>query len=281
MTRVDSHIHFWDPARLHYDWLAHVPALSRPFLPSDAMPLAEASIFVQADCRPDEAIAEVDWVASFAEAAGIGAIVAFAPLELGDAVAGHLEMLKQRPLVRGVRRLLQDEPPGFISSDLHIAGLVAAARAGLACDLCVRVHQLAELAHALEDVFKREPSARMVLDHLGKPGITPQADIAAGGWAGNIERLARFPNLYVKLSGLMTEADPADCPDEGFMPYLHHAIRHFGADRCMYGSDWPVLTLAGSTIRWQKIVEAASSSLPAKDQTAIWSKTAEAAYRLR
>ncbi len=115
MKIIDSHVHFWNPTQLRYPWLDELPALQRPFLPSDYQHAANETVsgivFVQADCLPEQGLAEVDWVAGLGEM--VRAIVAFAPLELGEAVRPHLAQLQKRPLVKGVRRLIQSEADDF------------------------------------------------------------------------------------------------------------------------------------------------------------------------
>jgi L-fuconolactonase len=145
------------------------------------------AVFVQADCAPAQALDEVDWVAGLAHPdLEILGIVAFAPLELGEAVAPHLDALRQRPSVRGVRRSVQNETDDFIADPRHLDGLVAAARRGLTIDLCARDRQLPLVIEVLARLFEREPDARVVLDHLGKPDIAAHAgDIGGAGWADN------------------------------------------------------------------------------------------------
>src|SRR5438067_470672 len=119
LNLIDSHVHFWDPAHLRYDWLVGVPAIRRVFLP-EQLPRhgpgwqLEGLVFVQADCAAEQGQAEVDWVAGLAaQDPVIRGIVAFAPLELGEGARPQLEWLGGQPLVKGVRRLIQAETPGF------------------------------------------------------------------------------------------------------------------------------------------------------------------------
>jgi L-fuconolactonase len=238
---IDAHIHFWDPERLHYAWLEEIPALHRPFLPTEVE--AEGFVFVQADCRDEEAWAEVEWVTELAAQHPILGIVAYAPVHAG----ADLAPLAAHPLVVGVRKLLQGEPDALLTSDALIEGVRALAPHALTFDACVTHDQLPHVIRLAE----RCPEVTIVLDHLGKP------DVAHGRldpWRAHIAALATRPNVVCKLSGLTTEADHAAWTPDDVRPYLRHAIDCFGPERCLFGSDWPVATLATSYERWLDVV---------------------------
>jgi len=282
---IDAHLHLWDPERLDYGWLSHVPAIAGLHGPEEwaaAGPGVRHAVFVQADCAPAQALDEVDWVAGLAHPhLEILGIVAFAPLELGEAVASHLDALRQRPKVRGMRRSVQNEPDGFITDPRHVEGLVAAARHGLTIDLCARDRQLPLLIEVLGRLFERQPDARVVLDHLGKPDIAAHAgDIDGAGWADSLRVLAGFPNLSAKISGLTTQDRWSGGRDETLRPYIDHALACFGPERLMFGGDWPVVDLAGGYARWRAIFQATTAALPSPDRRRIESGTATAFYAL-
>jgi L-fuconolactonase len=184
---IDAHVHFWDPARMRYDWLKYVPEIAHAHLPEHFAHTGSV-IFVQSDCLPEQALREVDWAGQFA----ITGIVAYAPLERGFEVGAHLTELLRRPLVKGVRRNAQNEAAGFMLGS-YTDGMIAAADAGLTIDMCIRAHQMAELATVLTAV----PEATVILDHLGKPDIAHD-DFET--WAPELSRLAQFPNLFCKRS---------------------------------------------------------------------------------
>ena len=254
---VDSHVHLWDRARLSYTWLDSEDAsLQRDFLPDDFLddvsavapgdtgrPVPSMVVVQAADHDLDQTLAEAAWVHRLAEAgAPIRAVVAHAPLEQGRRCESTLERLTGLPLVSGVRRLLQDEPEGFCLSPDFLTGTRLLARYGLSSDLCVRQHQLDEVA----DLIERCPEVVFVLDHLGKPVMDVSARPA---WTKAISRLARMPNVRCKLSGL-----PHRRTAEDVRPWLALALEIFGPDRCLFGSDWPVLTGASTYAVWWEIV---------------------------
>lgn len=238
MKVVDSHVHVWDPAQLDYAWLGNNDALNKPFLPQDlphSSSNTRAAIFIQADCREDQAIKEVDWVSGIAASwPELSAVVAFARVDKGDEVARDLEQLAQCPLVRGVRQLFQDLDESLILSPQMIAGARKVALAGLTFDACVRFWQLDALAEFATQV----PELGIVLDHMGKPPLAEEGTV--GPWSGAMRNLAKLPNVVVKLSGAGAEAAPGRPLENQALPFLEETLQIFGPERCMVGSDWPV-----------------------------------------
>ena len=275
---IDAHLHLWDPTRLDYDWLKHVPAIAGVHDSGHFKNIGiglEGAVFVQADCAPDQALSEIDWVAG--QDFQILGIVAYAPLEAGHGVVPHLAALASRPLVKGVRRNAQNEADGFMTAADYLAGMRLTAEAGLTIDMCIRAPQLPELLEAVRQV----PEARIVLDHLGKPDIAAHdANINGDDWADNLSALAALPNVWCKLSGLPTQATWDDWHADELLPYLHHAISTFGPDRCLFGGDWPVVDLAGGYRPWLDVVESAIAGLSGEEQIRIRAGSARDVYRL-
>jgi L-fuconolactonase len=280
MRIVDAHLHVWETDRFDYAWLHDVPALDRPMtfpeLAADRGAGAahvDGFVFVQADCRPDQALAEVDWVTTISAEGPVVGIVAFAPLENGDAVAGDLDDLGERPLVVGVRRLLQSEPAGFSASESFRAGVRALAERSFAFDACVTESQLSDVV-ALADAA---PDVTIVLDHLGKP------DIAAGSpsrWRETIADLARRPNVVCKVSGLPPQTGGDAWTLDTIRPSLDTVLDAFGPDRLLFGSDWPASNGQTTYDRWLDAVVEWSSPLSEDERAALFAGTAERVYRL-
>jgi L-fuconolactonase len=273
MRVVDAHVHLWDPGRLRYTWLDGTE-LDRLI---DASTLRAASgtvtdfVVVQADCADTQGLAEVGWlVEQSGQLPGLRGIVAFAPLERGAGVRDYLGTLRAIPSVVGVRRLIQDERPGFAVADRFLDGVAALADFELTFDVCVRSSQLDE---AIE-LVRRTPDVQFVLDHVGKPRIG--ADPSR--WRLQIAELAARRNIVCKLSGLMTEIVSGPTGAEAVEPYLAHALAEFGPARCLFGSDWPVMTLAASYSDWLDLVV---SLVPGEDdRRAVLAGTAEQVYAL-
>jgi L-fuconolactonase len=273
MARIlDAHLHLWDPSARQHDWLDGVPSLRRRFGPADVdsgrHELAGA-IFVQADCREDEALDEVRWVQDVGRPLVCG-IVAYAPVHHGAASEPELTALAELPLVVGVRRLLQGAPLEAIVAPRLADGVRLLAERKLTFDLCVSHEQLRAVAQLVQAC----PDTSFVLDHLGKP---PVAAGRLDPWRDDVARLAAFPNVTCKLSGLATEAAP-DWTSADVLPYLAHALETFGPTRCMVGSDWPVLTLAGTMEGWFDIVLGIVDGLPEHDRQAVLRGTAATVY---
>jgi L-fuconolactonase len=237
---VDAHHHVWDPALGDHAWLDSYPAIRRRFGLDDfaaASDGAAAGVLVQVLASTSET---EDFLALASASAGrVVGVVGWADLT-SAAIADELARLKELPggqLLVGIRHLVQDEPdPGWLLGVRH--GLRAVGAAGLRYDLLVRPGQLraaVEVTGALDEVG-------FVLDHGGKPEIwSGQLE----PWSALIAELASRPNVACKFSGLVTEAGPQRSA-ERIAPYADWLLRCFGSDRLMFGSDWPVCTLAAS-----------------------------------
>jgi L-fuconolactonase len=262
---IDAHHHVWDPGCRQHDWLAAFPALQRAFSIDDfrAVSAAEqvtASVLVQvlADTGETE-----EFLGLAASRSPVAAVVGWADLT-GPDVAGEIARLRGLPggdRLAGIRHLVQDEPdPSWLARPAVRRGLRAVGAAGLCFDLLVRPGQLAAAIEVAGDL----DSMRFVLDHGGKPAISPGQ---REPWARQVTKLAGYPNVSCKLSGLVTEAGPgwvpgqivrpADrAPDQitprsgwepgCIAPYAGWLLDCFGPGRLMFGSDWPVCTLAAS-----------------------------------
>ena len=273
---LDAHLHFWDPAARHHDWLTAHPPLQRRFGPEDldtgAYELTGA-VVVQADCRGPEALDEVRWLTELTrDNPLIRGVVAYAPVDRGRLAWGDLAAVAANPLVVGVRWLLQGRPAEEITGTALMGGLRLLAEWDLTFDLCATHDQLTSVASLVEAC----PQTSFVLDHLGKP---PVASGQLDPWREHLARIASFPNVACKLSGLATEAAPGwDAGD--LRPYLEHALEVFGPERCMIASDWPVVSLAATAGQWFDVVLNVIAQLPAQQRAAVLSGTATAVYGL-
>lgn len=279
---VDAHVHLWDPGLLTYPWLTGTAGLDRPFHAPDLLAAARSAgappagvVVVEADRLPRQALAEARWVlaASTPELPVVGAVahVPFGPGTGPATTAGALDDLAGLAGLAGARRLLQDEPPGFLARPEVVAGVAAIGARGLPFDLCVRSRQLREAV----ELARRLPAVEFVLDHLGKPRISPDA---YDPWAQDLRRLAALPNVRCKLSGLATEADPDHRAASDLLPFLRHALDVFGPGRCLFGSDWPVLTLATTYDHWLDVVLQAVDDLDAAERDLVLRGNAVATY---
>lgn len=276
---IDSHVHFWNPAGLRYEWLSDLPDLNRPFLPED-LPAqgqdwrVDGLVFVQADCLAEQGLEEAAWVSSLAaNGAPIAAIVAFAPMEAGDEVQASLEALQAYPLVKGIRRLIQSEAQGFCTGRDFVKAVQVLAQFDYSFDICIKADQMPDVV----SLVKQCPNVAFILDHCGKP------DIKAGQpepWKTELEQLAQYPNVSCKLSGLVTEADHKHWQAAELLPYIEHAVTCFGVERLLFGSDWPVLQLATHYDKWIALLQAVTSEFSEAERELIFYKNAQRTYKL-
>jgi L-fuconolactonase len=280
MRVVDAHYHLWDLGVRDQDWITGtaLEPLRRDFLLGDYQPLAAqngvtASVVVQTVTVPGET---PELLALAAASDLIAGVVGWADLTapgLPDRIAELTALPGGHKLV-GLRHQVQNEPdPQWLTRADVLCGLAAVAEAGLAYDLVITAGQLGAAARAAAAV----PGLLFVLDHLGKPPI------AAGSmqpWAGDLCQLAALPNTAAKLSGLVTEADRTGWRVGDLRPYAETAIDAFGPGRLMFGSDWPVCTLAAS---YRDVLHAArdlTAHLSETEREAIFAGTATRLYRL-
>lgn len=281
LSIVDTHVHLWDVEHLPYSWLEDLPSLNRTYGLDEytesvgAAPI-EKLVFVECtESFDDEASrAEVQWVSSLADQdARIQGIVAHASLEKGRDAQDHLDWLAERPLVKGVRRILQEEPSSFFDRPAFIEGVRMLAEYDFSFDLTVRAPQLPDAI----DLVDRCPDVTFVLDHLGKPRIRERA---FDPWNRHLAALAERPNVVCKLSGVLTEADPETWTEEDVRPYLEQAIAQFGVDRVLFGGDWPVLRLAADMPTWLGVVETVLREHSPPETRALMRSNAERIYQL-
>jgi L-fuconolactonase len=203
----------------------------------------------------------------------IAGIVADARLEWGEAVRPQLEGLKHYPLVKGIRRLIQGEGLDFATQPNFVRGVQIVAEFGFSFDICIFHPQAADAVTLVAQC----PDVAFVLDHIGKPDIR---NGVMEPWAARISELAAFPNVHCKLSGMVTEADPETWTPDDLRPYAEHVLDSFGADRVMFGSDWPVATLASSYRRWFETALSFIDELSADEQSKILRENAIHFYKL-
>jgi L-fuconolactonase len=239
MIRVDAHQHFWRYDSVEYGWIdGTMTALMRDFLPSDALrEMAAAGVDACVAVQARQSLEETRWLLSLADAHPfIAGVVGWVDLQ-SPSVDADLAALATHPKLVGIRHIVQSEPDDFLSRPAFRRGIARLDRWGLAYDILIQARHLAEAVRFVGDF----PAQRFVLDHLAKPEIKKGA---IDRWRADLERLAAFPHVYGKLSGLVTEADwQAWTPDQ-LLPYLDVAFECFGAERLMIGSDWPVCMLA-------------------------------------
>ena len=278
-TIIDAHQHVWDPARARYDWLG--PELApidqemtfAELKPSLMRAGVYATVLVQSADNDEDTALMLDVAVTNPE---IVAVVAYAPLDRPAEVATRLETFHGNSLIVGVRNLIHNLPdPEWLLRPEVDEGLALLAAAGLSFDLVAILPQHLALVPTL---VKRHPGLRIVIDHLAKPPIG-LADREP--WWSLIAQAAASPTVYAKVSGLYSAAgDSGSWTPDAIRPYLHRALDCFGADRLMYGGDWPISVLSGGYDRvWDGLSEL-FGELPEADRARILGTTALEFYRI-
>jgi L-fuconolactonase len=283
VIRIDAHQHFWDPARNRYGWMRGLHAeaarrLDRPILPPELEPILahqhiDKTVLVQA--APSDT--EGDFLLSLADEHDfIAGAVVWLDMESAG-FEGKLDALRTRPKFLGVRPMIQDiEDLGWMLGPNVQRAFGALEERQVCFDFLIKPHQLPPSLKILDQF----PGLRAVVDHLAKPNI---AGRELAPWDALMRRVAEHPNVYCKLSGLITEADHEHWSPQELAPYIQHGVRCFGPERCMFGSDWPVCTLAGS---YEQVVSALEQGLlplqlGAASLSRIFGGTAAEFYRLQ
>jgi predicted TIM-barrel fold metal-dependent hydrolase len=276
---VDAHHHVWDLGVRDQDWITglELAPIRRSFLLADYPGQAAgvtATVLVQTVTVPEETPELLALAADSDLIAGVVGWTDLAAPDLADRIAALRDLPGGRKLV-SIRHQVQSEPdPRWLLRPDVLRGLAAVAAAGLVYDLVITAGQVGAAAEAAAAL----PDLQFVLDHLGKPRISAGV---LEPWAAGLRRLAAMPNTVAKLSGLVTEADWHDWRVADLRPFTDVTLDAFGPGRLMYGSDWPVCTLAAS---YQDVLAAArdlTSSLSPAERDAVFSGTAARTYRLR
>ncbi|MGC2402008.1 MAG: amidohydrolase family protein [Acidobacteriaceae bacterium] len=275
--RLDSHQHFW-----HYDpqelaWITEgMEALKGDFLPKDLEPLLAAIHFdgcIAVQARQN--LEETRWLLELAgQHSFIKGVVGWVDLR-SENLREQLETFTAHPKLAGVRHVLHDEPDDrFMLLPEFRRGIAQLKEFGLAYDLLLFPKHLPFAVQLVEEF----PEQRFVLDHIAKPRI---AEGLISPWQGDLQRLAKFPNVYCKLSGMVTEAKWKQWRPDDFHRYLDVVFEAFGAQRLMIGSDWPVCTLSREYQPVMQIVTDYLKKLSAELQAAVLGENCLRFYRVK
>jgi len=271
---IDAHVHLIDP------WLPGAPPLDRVWSAADFIARTRSIelkwfVCIEADVRADERMAEGRWIAELAgQEPCIAGMVAAVAVERGAAIEPDLDRLQGTGILSGVRRLIRSEPdPRFCMRPDFLEGLRLLGDRGIPFDICCTQDQLACVA----EMVRACPDTCFVLDHMGKPTVR-HGDFDL--WRADLDRLAASRNVVCKISGLATEARHDAWSSEQFLLYIRHAAGAFGDARILFGSDWPISTLAIDYDDWIRIVDEALADLAADALDRFWSGTARRIYRL-
>lgn len=275
-TKIDAHQHFWHYNAAEYPWIsAGMDALRHDFLPADLklqMDQAGVSRAISVQARQD--LAETEWLLQLAgKNAFLAGVVGWVPLTSAN-VGATLEHLAANRKLKGIRHVLEgEEDPRYMLRPDFNSGISLLNRFQLSYDILISERHLPQTIQFVD----LHPDQVFVLDHLAKPRVREKV---LSPWKENVAELAKRQNVFCKLSGLATEGDWKAWRPESFRPYIDAILEAFTPKRILFGSDWPVLLLAGSYAKWVEAVEAEIAGLSADERQQIWSETATKVYRL-
>lgn len=274
---IDAHQHFWKFHPTEYGWIDDSMAvLRRDFLPSDLTIELNKSGFVgSVAVQARQTIEETIWLLQLADQnPKILGVVGWVDLCSPDA-REQLATFAKHPKLVGIRHIVQSEPDDrFLLRPDFLRGVALLEEFDLAYDILIYSRHLPVAAEFVE----RLPRHRFVLDHMAKPPIRSRE---IDKWAEGMRRLAAFPNVFCKMSGLVTEADPTNWKAEHIVPYLDVAFEAFGAQRLMIGSDWPVCLTGASYATVMHLVKSYLTPCSLDDRAAILGGNAERFWRLK
>ena len=274
--KIDAHHHFWKYSPEEYGWINdNMQVIRRDFVPADLRrEISDVGIDGVVSVQARQTLGETDALLDWAERHDfIKGVVGWVPL-VSPTVGKDIEKFAGRKALKGVRHVLHDEPDNrYILREDFNRGVALLKNSSLVYDILILERHLPQTLQFVD----RHPDQVFVLDHVAKPRIK---DGYLSPWQTNIVQLAHRPNVYCKVSGMVTEADHGAWTEGQLTPYLDTVFSAFGAQRLMFGSDWPVCLLAASYQRWFRLVEAYVAQLSGTEQGRFWSGTAMEAYGL-
>jgi L-fuconolactonase len=257
-----------------------VPKINRTYLLQDfdaarGPVQVDRIVFAEVAVDPGLHLQEAAFVQEMADKdKRLAAMIAHAPVEKGAAIEDDLAALAKFPTLRGIRRLIEtDHDPGICLEPGFLEGVRRVGRHGLTFDACVKHWGM---VFAIE-LARRCPEVQFVLDHIGKPGIRHGL---REPWWSQMRELARLPNVVVKISGVITEADHAAWKPADVKPYVVHTLDCFGFDRCMFGSDWTVSEQTHRYPDWVRILDEVTADATAEERGKLFRETAARIYRV-
>jgi len=276
---IDTHQHLWDLDLFSYSWCRSIPQLNRSFRIKDYMEAVRdlnvvKSVHVEADVDEPYMLQETEHLLALAEKDNVlEGVVACCRPESRDFPA-YLDRIAQYSRVKGVRRVLHTQPDDLSQSRLFVDHIRLLPAYRLSFDICVLARQL---PLAL-DLAGKCPDVSFILDHCGNP-LVREGRLEL--WREQLSEVAALPNVTCKVSGIVTNADPDRWSCEDLSAPVEHVLQCFGWDRVMFGSDWPVCTLAASFREWTEALTKIVEQAPEEDQEKLFWRNAERIYRLQ
>lgn len=278
MKIIDTHQHLWDLTQFSYVWTKRNELLNRSFLMSDYSAATagleiEKTVFLECDVDEPFMIAEAHHVLALAERDDnplAGVVAGVRPEH--DGFENHLKQILH-PQLRGVRRILHVVPDDVSETPGFVENLRLLEKYNLSFDLCVLARQLPIALRLIREC----PHVQFILDHCGNPEVK-EKNIEP--WLSYLQEIAGYPNVVCKVSGIVVNADLTNWTTEDLRPYVQQVIDTFGWDRVMFGSDWPVCTMAATWKRWFEALQEITKDAGEENRQKLFRTNAERIYRL-
>lgn len=276
MKIIDTHQHFWsyDPKR--HDWINEdMQKIRKNFLPEDLAPiLKENKVAGCISVQVDQTLEETNFLISLAKQNDfIKGVVGWLDLRAND-VEATLESYANEKALKGFRHIIQGEAAGFMLQPALIAGLNKLPNHHYTYDLLIYAHQLNEANELIKQVSSDLP---IVIDHIAKPDIKNSEIVE---WKKGITALAQYPNVYCKISGMVTEADWGNWTMATLQPYLDTVVEAFGTERILFGTDWPVCLVASTYSTWLNGIQNYFNTFSISEQENIFANNAIKFYKI-
>ncbi|HLT42507.1 MAG TPA: amidohydrolase family protein [Sphingobacteriaceae bacterium] len=277
MKRIDAHQHFWKFHPVKDAWLTdEMMILKQDFMPHDLQPIlkkngVDGCIAVQSDQSLIETQFLLDLAGDFSFIQGVVGWVDIQDEELDE----QLDFFSHENKLKGFRHIVQGESdPEFLLRPAFLSGIKKLHERNFTYDLLITYNQLSQAVRFADQLAEGQS---VVIDHLAKPNILEKE---FDSWAAYMKKLSQHTNFYCKFSGLVTEAKWNSWTKEDFEPYINHIFDSFGAERIIFGSDWPVCTLAADYSQIIELVSSYVDKLSKSEQEMVWHKNAQTFYKL-
>ncbi len=273
--KIDAHQHFWQYDPVRDNWITNeMSVIKRSFTPEDLKPiLLKNNIGGCVAVQASQSEEETDFLLKCSENHSfIKGVVGWVNLT-GNDLEDRLHSYKNQNTFKGVRHILQAEPKGFMIDSKFVKGINQLSKSDLSFDILIHESQLKEAC----ELIRLLPEMRLVIDHIGKPDIKHKS---YNQWKNYMKIISNYDHVYVKLSGMVTEASWQEWKMDDLKIYVDFCLEQFGPERLMFGSDWPVCLLAGSYEQVYQSLLSCIKELPRTEQDQIFGGTAMKFYNL-
>ena len=272
---IDTHVHFWNYDKLRDNWTTDdMQLLRQHYLPQTiSATLKQNAVDAVVAVQVDQTETETLYLEGLTQSHSfIKGVVGWVDLQ-NDNIAERLSYFSGFPIIKGWRHIAQSEPDDFLLGENFHRGIAALQAFNYTYDILIYHHQL----QAALQLIQKFPNQKFVIDHCAKPDIKNKK---INEWKTLMKEIALHPNVYCKLSGLLTETNWKNWNPEDFYPYLDVVFNAFGTKRLMFGSDWPVILLSGEYLQWKTLLEKYMKNISAKEQENIMGNNAINFYNL-